>query len=97
MIEGSESIPLTNGSGSGRPKNMWIRIRNTARKVKNKDATHLPLAGQRPTSRLLRLVDFGILVLLVVAGQHRIVRDVDVNNLHVTAELRIRIRDPVPF
>jgi hypothetical protein len=35
MIEGSESragsgsIPLTNGSGSGRPKNTWIRIRNT--------------------------------------------------------------------
>ncbi len=29
MIEGSVSIPLTNGSGSGRPKNMWIRIRNT--------------------------------------------------------------------
>ncbi len=35
---GSGSIPLTNGSGSGRPKNMWIRwiriqirIRNTAR------------------------------------------------------------------
>ena len=29
MIEGSGSIPLTNGSGSGRPKNMriWIRIR----------------------------------------------------------------------
>ena len=29
MIEGSESgsIPLTSGSGSGRPKNMWIRIR----------------------------------------------------------------------
>ncbi len=26
---GSGSIPLTNGSGSGRPKNMWIRIRNT--------------------------------------------------------------------
>ncbi len=25
MIEGSGSIPLTNGSGSGRPKNMWIR------------------------------------------------------------------------
>jgi hypothetical protein len=42
MIEGSGSIYLTNGSGSGplRPKNMWIRwirnrirIRNTARKV----------------------------------------------------------------
>jgi hypothetical protein len=31
---GSGSIPLTNGSGSGRPKNMWIRwirIRNTTR------------------------------------------------------------------
>jgi hypothetical protein len=30
---GSGSIPLTSGSGSGRPKNMWIRwirIRNTA-------------------------------------------------------------------
>ncbi len=25
MIEGSGSTPLTNGSGSGRPKNMWIR------------------------------------------------------------------------
>ncbi len=24
----AESVPLTNGSGSGRPKNMWIRIRN---------------------------------------------------------------------
>ncbi len=27
---GSGSIPLTSGSGSGRPKNMWNRIRNTA-------------------------------------------------------------------
>ncbi len=27
---GSGSIPLTSGSGSMRPKNMWIRIRNTA-------------------------------------------------------------------
>jgi hypothetical protein len=29
MIEGSGpgSMPLTSGSGSGRPKNMWIRIR----------------------------------------------------------------------
>ncbi len=25
MIEGSGSIPLTNGSGSRRPKNLWIR------------------------------------------------------------------------
>ncbi len=34
MIEGSGSIHLTSGSGSGRPKNMWIRrirIRNTAK------------------------------------------------------------------
>ena len=34
MIEGSRSgsgfIPLTNGSGSRRHKNMWTRIRNTA-------------------------------------------------------------------
>jgi hypothetical protein len=31
MIEGSGSISLTNGSGfgSGRPTNIWIRIRNT--------------------------------------------------------------------
>ncbi len=35
MIEGSGSIPLTNGSVSGKLKNMlirWIRIRNTALK-----------------------------------------------------------------
>ncbi len=30
MIEGSGSVPLTNGSGSRRPKNIRIRIRNTA-------------------------------------------------------------------
>ncbi len=34
MIEGSASISLTNGSGSGRPKNMWIRIRNTENNFK---------------------------------------------------------------
>jgi hypothetical protein len=36
MMEGSGSIPLTSGSGSGRPKNMWIRwirIRNTAKNL----------------------------------------------------------------
>jgi hypothetical protein len=26
------SMPLTNGSGSGRPKKMWIRFRNSAQK-----------------------------------------------------------------
>jgi hypothetical protein len=31
MIEGSESIPLTDGSGSGWPKNTWIRIRNSGK------------------------------------------------------------------
>ena len=46
MIEGSGSgsIPLTSGSGSGRPKNMWIRwiripIHNTAHL---KPSRHLP-------------------------------------------------------
>jgi hypothetical protein len=44
MIEGSGagsgSIPLTSGSGSWRPKNMWIRwIRNTARKSYQKNRT----------------------------------------------------------
>jgi hypothetical protein len=29
MIEGSGSVPLTNGSGSGRPKNIRIQIRTT--------------------------------------------------------------------
>ncbi len=29
-VSGSRSIPLSNGSRSGRPENMWIRIRNTA-------------------------------------------------------------------
>jgi hypothetical protein len=41
MIDGSGSIPLTNGSGSGsrRPKNMWIRwIRNPIRiRIRNTD------------------------------------------------------------
>jgi hypothetical protein len=37
MIEGSGSITLTNGSGSGRPKNLWIRIRNTAALKKKGD------------------------------------------------------------
>jgi hypothetical protein len=42
MIEGSGSIPLTNGSGSGsrRPKNIRIRIRNTASTV-IEDSHHL--------------------------------------------------------
>jgi hypothetical protein len=36
MIEGSGSISLTNGSGSGRPKNIWIlRIRTLVNSGKN--------------------------------------------------------------
>jgi hypothetical protein len=37
-IKGSGSIPLTNGSGSRRPKNIWIRrirIRNTSSNTQN--------------------------------------------------------------
>jgi hypothetical protein len=41
MIEGSGSIPLTNGSGSGRSKNTWIR--NTGLDV--------ALPGGRPARR----------------------------------------------
>ncbi len=33
MIEGFGSVPLTNGSGSRRPKNIWIRIHNTLGKI----------------------------------------------------------------
>ncbi len=34
VIEGSRSIPLTNGSGSRRPKNIWIqRIRTRIRNI----------------------------------------------------------------
>jgi hypothetical protein len=46
MIEGSGSVYLTNGSGSGgpkNPKNMWIlriRIRNTASNINLKGLTH---------------------------------------------------------
>ncbi len=39
MIEGSGSIPLTNASRSGRPKNMWIRIRKRIR-IRNTDQIH---------------------------------------------------------
>ncbi len=47
MIEGSGSIPLTNGSRSERPRNMWIRwirIRNTG--------SHLIFASGSGTSAL---------------------------------------------
>jgi hypothetical protein len=35
MIEGSESIPLTSGAGSGRPKNMWIRWMRIRIRIRN--------------------------------------------------------------
>jgi hypothetical protein len=34
LMIGSGSTPLTSGSGSGRPKNMWSRIRNTAKNMR---------------------------------------------------------------
>jgi hypothetical protein len=38
MMEGSGSVALTIGSGSGRPKNLWIRrIR-----IRNNDSLHVP-------------------------------------------------------
>jgi hypothetical protein len=56
MIKGSGpgagSIPLTggSGSGSGRPKNMWIRIRNTANNISGRE--RLPyLLYQYPVPR----------------------------------------------
>ncbi len=50
MIEGSGSIPLTNesGFGSGRPKNMWIRIRIRIRKTSlqcSSPINHLRVGG----------------------------------------------------
>jgi hypothetical protein len=47
MIEGpgSGSIPLTSGSGSERPKNMWIRIRNTDKKSRLSQRWYLELDG----------------------------------------------------
>jgi hypothetical protein len=55
MIESSGSIPLTSGSGSGRPKNMWIqwiRIRNTGDKDKKR---RRPSASSPPPASWLRM------------------------------------------
>jgi hypothetical protein len=53
MIEGSGSgsMPLTDGSGygSGRPKNIWIQIRNTTR------ASSLSKIAALPSSRLRKI------------------------------------------
>jgi hypothetical protein len=52
MIEGSGSIPLTNRSGSGRLKNMWIRIRNTGLFFREKTCSpHLKRMGVEEGSR----------------------------------------------
>jgi hypothetical protein len=52
MLEGSGSIPLTNGSGSRRFKNTWIRIRNTENMVPVPQHWFLPpgseCAARRP-------------------------------------------------
>ncbi len=57
MIEGSGSIPLTSGSGSGRPKNMWIRwirirIRNTGFNSGPKPVFLINFYRQFPTFRV---------------------------------------------
>ncbi len=51
MIEGSGSIPLTSGSGSGRPKNMWIRIRirHWIRNSDHKTGEHWPESPPMPS------------------------------------------------
>jgi hypothetical protein len=51
MIEGSGSVPLTNGSGSRRPKNIQIQIRNTGFDA-YPDPDRLPIvdADQHPDS-----------------------------------------------
>ncbi len=65
MIEGSGSkaesgsIPLTNGSGSGRPKNVWIRwirIRNTEKT----EEIRTQVDGKRDSARgiLLKVDDW---------------------------------------
>jgi hypothetical protein len=57
MIEGSGSIPLVSGSGSGswRPKNMWIQwiqiriqIRNTVEKVEWRHLTRQMVITRDP-------------------------------------------------
>jgi hypothetical protein len=45
VVEGSGSIPLTNGSGSGKPQNMWIRIRNNGQAPLVVSAVASPLAS----------------------------------------------------
>jgi hypothetical protein len=49
MIEGSGSgsIPLTSGSGSGRPKNTWIRIRRSALRYKTVSAFRIRIETMR--------------------------------------------------
>ena len=92
MIEGSRSragsgsISLT--SGSGRPKNTWIRIRNTERKTGwwRADLTSGDLS--------LRLVELPPVLTTRDCSQQAEGSQTSIYNLPV---LRIRIRDPVPF
>jgi hypothetical protein len=45
---GSRSIPRTNGSGSGRPKNMWIRlIRIRIHNTDRNESTNIPISRLR--------------------------------------------------
>jgi hypothetical protein len=50
MIEesGSGSIPLTNESGSGRPKNMWIRWIRIRIRIRNTEENEVFLIKKDP-------------------------------------------------
>jgi hypothetical protein len=47
---GAGFVPLTNGPGSGRPKNMWIRIPNTANNIMYRYGTDLNVKSIFPAN-----------------------------------------------
>jgi hypothetical protein len=56
MIEGSGFIPLTNGSGSRRPKNMWIRWIRICNTVKGQPTRRMWIQSFTWRSRTMVLV-----------------------------------------
>jgi hypothetical protein len=53
MIEGSGSLPLTNGSGSGsmRPKNLWIRWIRIRIRIRNTEPAGVARDQRQPAAR----------------------------------------------